>query len=229
MLVAAVIITVALVFNYKKIVEFVDERRKARINRLTEALKCEHVNGLTKMHLEEELAKEHFKTIMGISLERDFREAIIQAHRDAKGELEFAHFRRALPHLRYMASNLSVRISWFEHLGYWFNLVFGYLLAFSGLLLMVLPGQIKGVKLVQALSILGLGTFLIAIALFMLYQTFSVVSARRILAELEKAHNNAPPCRLKSGAQPLTFVKLLKSAAPATSPLFSVARGFRVR
>lgn len=185
-LVAAVVVAVALVFNYKKIADFLDERKKTRISRLSDALKCEQINGVTKLHLEAELAKEHFKITTGINLEAEFREALIQAHKNAKGELSFLHFKRALPHLRLENSKISVKISWFERLGYFFNLIFGYLMAFFGLILLILPGQTKGINLVQALSIVGLGVFLIVVALFMLYQTFPVVSARLISGKLQK-------------------------------------------
>mgnify|MGYP005869624949 CR=1 FL=1 len=185
-LLAAVVVVIALIFNYKKIADFLDERKKTRINRLSEALKCEQVKGTTKSHLESELAKEYFMMTTGIGLETEFREKLIQAHRNTKGELSFAHFKRALPHLRYEESEISVKISWFEWIGYLFNLVFGYLTALLGLILLILPGQIDGINVVQALSIVGLGVFLTVVALFMIYQTFSVVSARMVEKQLKR-------------------------------------------
>lgn len=185
-LVAVVVVAVALVFNYKKIADFWDERKKTRISRLSDALKCAQVSGATRSHLESELAKEYFKITTGINLEKEFRETLIQTHRSTKGELSFVHFKRALPYLRFEDSKISVRISLFEKLGYIFNLIFGYLMVFLGLILFILPGQIKGINLVQALSIFGLGIFLIAVALFMLYQTFPVLSARLISVRLKE-------------------------------------------
>lgn len=190
-LLAAVIAVVALIFNYKKIMEFIDERKKARIVKLIEALECEHIQGLTKCHLEEELATEHFKMTTGIEAEKEFREAIIQAHRNTNGALNFIQFKRALPHLFYKDSNLSVRITKFEWVGYWFNLIFGFILFFSGLLYLILPSQIKDIKLTQAFSIFGLGCFFIVIAAVMIYQTFPVASAKKIWAELVKIDNNS--------------------------------------
>ena len=184
-LLAAVVVIVALVFNYKKVADFLDERKKTRINRISEALRCEQVKGDTKSHLESELAKEYFKVTTGIGLETEFREALIQAHRNTKGELSFAHFKRALPHLRYEKSEISVKINWFDWIGYSFNLTFGYLTALLGLVLLILPGQADGISVVQALSIVGLGVFLIVVALFMIYQTFPVVSARFIKKQLK--------------------------------------------
>ena len=190
-LLGVVIVVVALVFNYKKIVEFLEERKKARISKLTEALKCDFVTGVTKSHLEEELATEQFKITTGMRLEKQFREAVIQAHKSTNGELAFVHFKRAIPHLFYERNIIKVKISFFEKVSYWFNLLFGFILAFSGLALMVLPSQIKGINFVQFIIFFGLGCFFISIALFMLFQTFPVVSARKIEKHLlDTTHNN---------------------------------------
>ncbi len=191
LLFAAVIVVIALIFNFKKVVDFFEDRRKAKIAKLIDALKCEYIQGLTRAHLEEELATEHFKLATGIRLEKEFRDAVIAAHKSTKGELGFVHFKRALPHLYFENSELSVQISIFEKLSYCFNLIFGFAMAIIGLLLFMLPGQIQGMKLVQALSILGMGAFFILIALFMLYQTTSVVSAKKVLKVLKRSHNNS--------------------------------------
>lgn len=190
-LLGIVIIGVAFIFNYKKIVEFIEERKKARITKLTEALNCDFVTGETKYHLEEELATEQFKITTGIRLEKQFREAVIQAHKCTNGEIAFIHFKRALPHLLYEQEKLKIKISTFEKISYLFNLIFGFILAFSGLVLMVLPSLINGINFIKFITIFGLGCFFIAIALFMLSQTFSVVSARKIEKHLlDKTHNN---------------------------------------
>lgn len=190
-LLGVVIVAVAFLFNYKKIVEFLEERKKERIAKLTEALNCDFVTGITKSHLEEELATEQFKITTGIRLEKQFREAVIQAHKSTNGELAFIHFKRALPHLFYDQQRLKVEISLFEKASYWFNLIFGFVLAFSGLALMVLPSQISGINLAQFITIFGLGCFFIATALFMIAQTFPVVSARKIEKHLlDTTHNN---------------------------------------
>jgi hypothetical protein len=191
-LLGVVIVAVAMVFNYKKIVEFLEERKKARITKLTDALKCDFVTGITKTHLQEELATEQFKITTGIRLEKQFREAVIQAHNSANGELAFIHFKRAIPHLFYEQSRLKVNVSTFEKASYWFNLVFGFILAFSGLALIVLPSQIEGINFVQFITFFGLSCFFIAIGVFMLAQTFPVVSARKIEKHLLGATHNNP-------------------------------------
>lgn len=179
-----VIIAVALIFNYKKIVEFFEERKKVRIINLLEALRCEYVTGLTKSHLEDELATEQFKITTGVRLEKQFREAVIQSHKNADGELAFLHFKRALPHLFYTQKKLEIKISTFEIFSYWFNFIFGFVLAFSGLILIVLLSLVKDISFVEGMTVIGLGCFFITVALFMLYQTFSVSSARKIAEHL---------------------------------------------
>lgn len=179
-LLGIVIIAIAFIFNYKKIVMFLEERKKARIGKLIEALKCEYVTGLTKEHLQDELVTEYFKITTGIRLEKQFREAVIQAHKSTNGEISFAHFKRSLPHLFFENNSLRVEISQFEKASYWFNLVFGFILAALGLVLSILPSQVENINFLQILVILGTGLFFIVTSLFMLLQTFPVASARKI-------------------------------------------------
>lgn len=175
-----VIVAVALVFNYKKIVDFLEERKKARITMLTEALSCVFVTGLTKEHLQQELATEHFKITTGLRLEQQFREAVIEAHIAAKGELSFLHFRRALPHLFFEQNSLKVKITKLEQVSYWFNLIFGFVLAFLGLIMMVIISQMKDVGIFQVFSVFILGCFFVGVCIFMLSQTLPIVSAKKI-------------------------------------------------
>jgi hypothetical protein len=186
-----VIIAIALIFNYKKIIDFFEERKKARIVKITEALECKHVTGATRVYLEEELETEQFKITTGIRLEKQFREAVIKAHKSMNGEVVFMHFKRALPHLLYKQGVLSVEITTFELISYWFHLIFGFILGFSGLALMVLSNQIKGINFIQLIIFFGIGCFFVVVALFMLNQTLPVVSAQKIKKYLfDETHND---------------------------------------
>jgi hypothetical protein len=151
-LLVIVIVAVPLIFNFQKIVEFSEERKKARIVKLSEALNSPLITGLTKFHLEEELVTEQFKITTGIRLEKEIREAVIQAHINTKGELDFKHFKRALPHIFYKDLKLGVKISFFELASFWVNLIFGFILVLVGLLVMELPSQIKGISIAQGLG-----------------------------------------------------------------------------
>lgn len=77
---AIAIAVFALVMNFKKVYEFLEERKRARIAKIMDALKCGHVSGLTRVHLEEQLATEQFQISTGIRLEKEVREALIRAH-----------------------------------------------------------------------------------------------------------------------------------------------------
>jgi len=188
-LVAVVIVVVAIIFNYKKIADYLEERKRAKILKISEALSCEHVDGLTKEHLKEELATEHFKIATGLRLEKEFREAIISLHKKTKGNLGFFNFKRALTHLEYKDSKLKVKLTWFDRVGFWFNLVFGCVLALLGLLTLIVPAQIDQVSIVQFFMFVGLGAFFFAIAVMMLVQTFPVRSAKFIQGEMQSLHN----------------------------------------
>jgi hypothetical protein len=185
-LVFVLIITVAFIFNYKKIIEFIDERKKSRSILLTEALNCKYIQGLTKSHLEEELATEQFDLSTGIKLEKEFREAMIQAHKNTNGELSFIHFKRSLPYLRYKDSKLIIKITLFENFVYLFNFIFGFIMAFAGILFIVLPSQINKITFTQGLTLIGLSIFFIGTAVFMIFQTFPTASARYVSKELDK-------------------------------------------
>lgn len=107
--------------NWKQIFDYYGEHKKSKINAITEALKSEYITGLTKMHLEETLATEHFRISTGIKLEKEFREALIKAHKETKGELSFRHFKRALYHIEYEAGKLHIKISRFDTIAFIVN------------------------------------------------------------------------------------------------------------
>lgn len=199
-----IIVTIAVIsasiVNYKRIIDLVEKQRKSRVAKLSEALKCEHITGLTKSHLEEDLATEHFKIATGVGREKAFREVLIQAHQATHGELDFIHFRQALPLLDYKDNKLTVKIDRFDLFGYRLNLFLGYVLAILGslaigllisLLGIAFSSQFKVINIVQILSLLTQGASLIAFALLILKETFPVRSARKVAKELEKQRNNS--------------------------------------
>ncbi|MCP4744827.1 MAG: hypothetical protein GY874_01605 [Desulfobacteraceae bacterium] len=186
-----VILAVALPFNLKKIIDFIEDLKKARIVKLAEALECRYIKGLTKKHIEDELATEHFKISTGIRLERKFREALIQAHRDTNGELSFYHYKKALNHINYREGAISVHISLFERVVYFVNIVGAFILAILAFLFMAFGKTGTGVTLIDTLSRLGIGFLLLAMAFIFLYQTISVISARKIRTLIKKNNNTS--------------------------------------
>ncbi|WP_020405207.1 hypothetical protein [Hahella ganghwensis] len=186
-LVALVVIVLAIVFNLKKIFEHLEERKKSRIIKIKEALECPNVQGLTRSHLEEQLATEYFKISTGLGVEKELREALIEAHRNTNGELNFRHFKQALSHIRYKNSILKVKITWFEKLGFVFNAIFGlFLLVLGFLLIIAMFLQLGEISISHALFRIGSGLTFIVVSLYMFWEMVPVVSAWWVKAELEK-------------------------------------------
>lgn len=178
------IIVVALIFNYKNIIEFLDSRRKVKISKLEDVLKSDNIKGLDRELLESELLKEQFKSTIGLNVEKEFREAIIKSHQSTNGEIRFVHFQRALPHFKYENKTLALDISRFEKVGFFMNIflsimtaVTGYVVFFYGLL---------NFSLNTFFPILSFSVFSFAMCIFFIYESRHVFSAKKILKELEK-------------------------------------------
>lgn len=188
-LLSTIIMILIFIANSKTIVKFLENRKKARVTNLIEALKCDHITGLTKSHLEEELAAEHFKLSTGIRLEKEFREELIKAYHDANGQVRFDHYKRALPHMTYIDNILSVRVTWFDKIGVCINGFCGLALAIISFLIMCLSFFEKGVPLIQFLGRLGVGSIYMGIAVFLFYQVLPVISAWHVAGALAKCKN----------------------------------------
>lgn len=188
-LLSAVFVVIVLIANIKTIVEFLEDRKRARVAKLIEALKCDQITGLTKSHLEEELATEHFKLSTGIRLEKDFREELIKAYREANGAVRFDHYKRALPHMKYRNNTLSVRITWFDRAGVCVNGFCGLVLAVISFPLMFLSYFGKEVTFIQFLGQFGIGALYMISAFFLFYQIIPIVSARHVEGALAKREN----------------------------------------
>lgn len=180
----AIIIIIYLVFNIKKIIDFFEERKKLRRLNIAEALECKYIDGVTKSHLEEELATEHFKISTGIGVHKSLREAIIQAHKDMNGEVRFVHFKRALWHLKFQNSKLVVSISLFDKISFLLNCFSGIFFVLTGVIFLLLPLHDKGIKLIDFLVLFGMGGVFLIFSLFSFYQATSVISANIIKKKL---------------------------------------------
>jgi hypothetical protein len=183
-LVTGIIIFVALIFNYKSIIEFLDSRKKVKISKLEEALKNENIKGLDRELLESELIKEQFKSTIGLDVEKEFREAIISTHKNTKGEVRFVHFQRGLPFLEYENNILKVTISKIEHVGFYINIVSSILLVFIGFVLFLYG--VTNFSLDTLVPTFGMSFLSTVSGLFFLYESRHIISAKRLLKELNK-------------------------------------------
>ena len=185
-LVIAVIVAVAIIFNLEKIFGFVDARKKVKIQLIEESLTNSHVSEKTKEHLENLIETEYFKSATGIYLEKEVREALIKAHLQTNGELKFKHFKRSIPYLKYKNSVLSVNIGIMSKLAFLYNSVFGFLSIITGLVFFMLPALSDDMSMTKIIPIYGVALFLSCFGGLMLIQSFPVISARRVRALLEK-------------------------------------------
>ncbi len=185
-LLAIVFVILALLMNLSKIQDFIDSKKKKKIDNLKEAVKNDHIKGLTKSHLENLIEKEYFKFSTGIDLEREFREALIALHQSTDGEVRFAHFKRAIPHLSYKNHEIIVNVTLFEKILFAFNLLSSVVIGFYGAVLFILPSLVKDQTVIQIITMFALGAFFVGLAMFMMSQVFPVVSANIIKSEIAK-------------------------------------------
>lgn len=183
-------IIVSILLNLKKITDFIEDQKKARASKITEALKCDFLIGDTRSFLEEELATEYFKISTGIKWEKSFREAIIRAYKESNGELSFEDFKRARPHLIYKSGMIKIDISWFDKINYYLNWFLGFFMALFGLFVIIFPLLITGINFTQLFANLSFGATLIVFSVLVILQTYSLTSARKIKKQLEENHNN---------------------------------------
>jgi hypothetical protein len=184
--VALIIVAIAVLFNYKKIASYLMDRKKARLAAISEALSCDHLDEPTKDYLQEELVTEHFKVTIGIRMERRIREMVLNLYARSEGNLSFRHFKRAFPHLIIKNGELDVRISVFDKIGYYFNLVFGAILVLFGVLLLIMSMYVVAIDLAQFFILFISSIFFLLFSVFMIVQIAPVISARYVEEEVKK-------------------------------------------
>ena len=180
MFAVAIIMAVAIAFNLEKIFRFIDSRKKVKINLIEESLSSSHIKGNTKVYLEGLIETEYFKSITGMTLEKQFREAILHAHKKSNGELSFKHFKRALPYIEFKDSKLSINISKISVLGFIYNIVVGFLMLVSAFFFFVAPAFSSEINLIQASSLYALGIFMSLLGGAMMIQALPLISAKKV-------------------------------------------------
>ena len=192
--VATIIVAMAiLIFKYKEVSRFLQGIRRSRIARLEEALKCNLLTGTTRSHVEEELATEQFKAATGIGLEKEFREAVIAAHRRTNGDLAFIHFKRALPHLKFKGMKLTVRLSWIDRQFHRLFFYGGAFLILMNLILMNLLMEFGRLGSVEYYSTLIMSFCLVLGGLYMLYLSLPMLSAEVVRRHFNLDNGGAIP------------------------------------
>jgi len=175
------------VTNIKQIYDFLHARRKQQVERLIEALKCEHLDESFRIFLQQQLNKEYWYYITNIFAENKYRDKLISLHESANDELSFGHFKRAHRHFRFVDGQVRVIVKWYDTFGYYANIVIAILFGFTGFVICLSQAIVRPDSLIQILQVIALGVSFIVVALFSLSQTSAVYSARKIkqLVEIE--------------------------------------------
>ncbi|MAR73477.1 MULTISPECIES: hypothetical protein [unclassified Halomonas] len=176
----SIAIVLGILFNLKHILSFADIYKKRRIELLKEAVFVDSINGNLKVHFEDEIENEYFRLAHKVKMEKVVRDACIDWHVRLNRELSIAHFIRARSHLEIKNGELEVKISTFDMIGYWYNIIAGILLLLIGSLFLTMTNAIQSQSIVGIVFVIGVSLFLIFFGLFLLSQTFSVVSAKRV-------------------------------------------------
>ena len=180
----------AVIFNSRAIVEFFDERKKARISKLNEALQCEYLSPIAKVHLQDELATEHFKISTGIRVEKQLRDSLIEAHQNLNGELRFVHFKRALPHLSFIDQKLSIKMTKIDTLGFLYNFLVGGFLIISSIFSFAVIGFIEIETISALFKYIGVMIFIGLVGFFMLIEALPVISAIHVRKTLKNSNDH---------------------------------------
>ena len=173
-------IVLGILFNLKNILSFADIYKKRRIELLREAISIDSINGNLKVHFEDEIESEYFRLVHKVKMEKVIRDACIDWYVRLNRELSLSHFMRARGHLEIKGGKLEVKISTFDKIGYWYNMIAGIVLLLIGFPFLAMTNAIKSQTIVGFFALIGVSLFLIVFGLFLLSQTFSVVSAKRV-------------------------------------------------
>lgn len=176
----SIAIVLGILFNLKNILSFADTYKKRRIELLKEAVSVDSINGNLKVHFEDEIENEYFRLVHKVKMEKVVRDACIDWYARLNRELSISHFIRARSHLEIKDGKLEVKISTFDRIGYWYNMIAGILLLLIGFPFLAMTNAIQSQSIVGIIVVIGVSLFLIVFGLFLLSQTFSVVSAKRV-------------------------------------------------
>ncbi|MDD2383121.1 MAG: hypothetical protein PHN18_02930 [Sulfurospirillaceae bacterium] len=186
-LIVLLIILIALIINYKNIIEFIDSRKKVKIIKIEEALKHENIKGLDRELLEDQLTKEYLSTTLGLNVEKEFREVIIKAYKDAKGEVGFRHFQRGLQFFDYEDGILKVKISKVDAIIFYANAIFTVFFYLSGIA-SFLYGFFN-FSIVTSIPTFVLSAICLFASFFLFYNLRHIISAKIGRKELKKHEN----------------------------------------
>ena len=183
-----IVAAIALVFNLRPILEFLERREGRREEFVKDAIKIEAVAGAVRAFLEEELNYLMFKKVTGIAANKALRDKLKDIVDRSAGEIQTFQLAQAKSHIRMKQGKLLVEISTANKIEWIFNWSLAVAMAIFALIFFMLPSAIKGITLLQLGSLMGLGFVFFLFALFLVSQTISYTVAKKlqpIVANLE--------------------------------------------
>lgn len=180
----AIAVVPGLVFNAKNIIAIVDIFKKRRLDLLKEAL-SHSANEKLKTHYEDEIEGEYFRITHNAKMDKGIRDACIDYYLEIEKRIPFSHFINARHHLEAPEGHLSVNITKFDLVGYYYNVIAGFFMFVSGFVLIALIKLIEIESVLHLLIWIAMSLTVIMFGFFLLMQTASVVSAKKILKLLD--------------------------------------------
>ncbi|WP_019677968.1 hypothetical protein [Arsukibacterium perlucidum] len=139
----ALIVMISLAANYPRISEYLEGRRKQRVNNLLEALGCTHLDDKFKDFLKHELSREYFLYVTDIAAEKEYREELIRLNELSKGEVPFFHYRRASSHLRFKDGTVSIKLDKSDIFGYYMNFAVAIFFGLISMVMFMMPAFVR--------------------------------------------------------------------------------------
>lgn len=186
-----VVVAIALIFNLRPVLDFLERREGRREEFVKDAIKIEAVAGAARSFLEEELNYLLFKKVTGIAANRALRDKIKDIVDRSAGEIQTFQLAKAKSHIKMKDGKLRVETTGIDKAEWFFNWTLAIAMAFSALVFFMLPSAIKGITLQQLGTLMGLGFLLFLFALFLVSQTIPYSVARKLQPIVAKLESDA--------------------------------------
>lgn len=191
---AFVVVAIAVVLNLRPILEFLERRENRREEFVKDALKSEVLAGAARAFLEEELNYLLFRKVTGIAADWPLREKLKEVIDKANGEIQTFQLAKVKSHLRMRDGQLNIEIRAIDKVEWFISWCLAILIALLAVTIFILPGSIKGISILQVMTLMGMSMIFFALALFLVAQTIPLSTAKRIKPILERVlHNPVPP------------------------------------
>ena len=182
------ILLMSIVINFSKFMDFIDARRKKRVELLTEAITDQHVsNGLTE-HFKEELDIEYFRLVHRVKVSKAMLNALLVIRERVGSEVSFRH----VLHINKIALNTEnlnslsfrVQLTWFDRIFGCYNLFFGMGFILVGLVAFGIAVSQFPQELNVDILLMGLAAFPVGVYIF--NEGIVLISARYVNDALKK-------------------------------------------